>query len=612
MSHIYWELKEIPIPKDQGAKINNNDGRVYIFLDKNKPVKESKRVVIGRATSETTMHPNDNFKYFFPSLWEEHYGKRTQEHSLAAGLYAFTLASSHNNNLYPILHKVYGPLYANALMDYSMFSIRENSDSSINYEDSMHDKVIFSKDRYSDTWLSDFFKTKMSASQNEEFKREWLQNCKDRGITKAWISIDGSNNNCSAEKCTLAEKGAAKSKLNINIVSYIVAISSVDGTPITFDVNPGGMVDSKAIMKIISRLVSYGIETEGVILDRGFCSHNVIDTLNKEHINYVVMLHSDDYGHKEMLNKYGDSIRWKVPYAISDKGLFGVSEKMKLFASHPEEAYISLFFDASNGTDRSITLIRKILNAKTQLLAAKAKGECLTVPSGVEKYISIQDGRININYNLWQREIDTKGFCSIATSFECEPDKVDYIYHLRDISEKQFMIYKSQLGFDVTRVHFTSGVENKLVTCFIASIIRSALMKDCLSLSLCTSKIIRELDRIQFFLHPSGKYIAIHNEKTRIKDLLQLENIDIEDLDYIASEVSDRYSNPIVSQYKEKPTKEKKERKKPGRPKSKKPMDEIKPKRKRGRPRKEKIEEVKEKRKPGRPKGSKNKPKTKK
>jgi hypothetical protein len=29
MSHIYWELNEIPIP--EGAYINHNDGRVFLI-----------------------------------------------------------------------------------------------------------------------------------------------------------------------------------------------------------------------------------------------------------------------------------------------------------------------------------------------------------------------------------------------------------------------------------------------------------------------------------------------------------------------------------------------------------------------------------------------------
>lgn len=59
MSHIYWELKEIPIPEE--AYINTSDGRVFLINADGSGKK--KRKVIGHATSMETMHPNDLFKW---------------------------------------------------------------------------------------------------------------------------------------------------------------------------------------------------------------------------------------------------------------------------------------------------------------------------------------------------------------------------------------------------------------------------------------------------------------------------------------------------------------------------------------------------------------------
>ena len=59
MSHIYWELHEIPQPSD--SYINHSDGRVFLMTEDG--LGKKKRKVIGRATSETMMHPNDLFRY---------------------------------------------------------------------------------------------------------------------------------------------------------------------------------------------------------------------------------------------------------------------------------------------------------------------------------------------------------------------------------------------------------------------------------------------------------------------------------------------------------------------------------------------------------------------
>ena len=57
MSHIYWELKEIPIPGE--AYINTSDGRVFLMNADGSGKK--KRRVIGHAATMETLHPNDLF-----------------------------------------------------------------------------------------------------------------------------------------------------------------------------------------------------------------------------------------------------------------------------------------------------------------------------------------------------------------------------------------------------------------------------------------------------------------------------------------------------------------------------------------------------------------------
>ena len=58
-------------------------------------------------------------------------------------------------------------------------------------------------------------------------------------------------------------------------------------------VNNGGMVNSKAFQKLAAFLKSSGIEIEGVILDRCFCTNAVFQKLESCGYLYVVILKSD-------------------------------------------------------------------------------------------------------------------------------------------------------------------------------------------------------------------------------------------------------------------------------------------------------------------------------
>lgn len=624
MSHIYWELHEIPRPSD--SYINHSDGRVFLMAEDG--LGKKKRKVIGRATSEAMMHPNDLFRYLYPALWSEYYGDRDlPEHELHAGMYALSLGIGYSTNLYPILQGVYGPLYSNAIMDYAIYSIMDRTDTTQLFPDRMAREVLFSKETYSDSWYSDLFSTYMSEDHNHRFRTEWLRECASRGITKAWISIDGSNNDCEARNSDLCEKGNAKSHTNSDIVSFIWALDTKTGTPITYFVNNGGMVDSKAFQKMASFLGSSGIEIEGVILDRGFCSHDVIRMLEECNYPYVVMLKSDTYGHTQMMEKHASEIKWNVKHVVGDDGRFGIVEKGQIFGNHPQTAWINLYYDGANGTDRSIALIRKIRSAVRDAQESILNRQKPTIHRELKPYLSIRKkGRsweVVYDYEAWQNALDGKGFCSIASSLDLGPEKVDRLYHLRDVSEKQYMIMKSQLGYDTTRVHTTEGIESKFAVCFIASILRSEICRSCRKLGYDSNRMIREIDRVALVLMTDGLYASVNNLSTRQKDLLAEYGMLPEHFKAFADDINRRRINPINSQVHQLPGQVESAKKKRGRPPKKKLDEELVPAPKRGpgRPKgsrnkktlereaKQQDTEQLPKRKPGRPKGSKNNPK---
>ena len=619
MAHIYWELHEIPRPEN--SHVNHHDGRVFLMTDDGNG--NSKRRVIGHATSETMMHPNDLYRFLYPAEWERYYHEKSfPSHELRIGMYMLSLGIGHQTGLYPILHDIYGPLYANAIMDYAMYSIMDRSDTTQLLADRMSGEVLFSKEAYSDSWYSEMFKRHMPEDANHQFRLLWLKECQRRGITNVWLSIDGSNNDCAISDSDYTEKGKAKSRRNTNIVSYIWAVDAATGMPVTYQVNNGGMVDGKALQKIITILKGAGITVDGVILDRGFCTHDAITAVEECGFAYVLMLKSDTYGHTRMLEQYSEEIRWKVTNVVSGNGVFGIKSEGKVFGNHPESAYLYLYYDGVNGTERSIKLIQKVLRAAEEMKRSIASGEKPTAPKGLGAYLEPKkEGSgysVRYKFEAWQKAVDEKGFYTIASSEDLDPAKVHDIYRLRDASEKQYMVMKSQLGFDVTRVHFDESLLSKFAVCFAASIIRYEIMNACRTLELDTNRMIKEIDRIALVLMPDGTYSAINNLSIRQGQLLNFFKVPTDKLDAFATDINRRLMNPINSQIRMMPdVSEAFAKKRRGRPPKKKDVSDVSvPKRKPGRPKGSKNKKTLEreanavvvpKRKPGRPKGSKNK-----
>ena len=618
MAHIYWELHEIPRPEN--SYINHSDGRVFLMSDDG--TGRSGRKVIGRATSETMMHPNELYKFLYPAEWERQYHEKSfPAHELRMGTYMLSLGIGHQTGLYPILHEIYGPLYANAIMDYAMYSIMDRSDTTQLFTERMSREVLFSKEAYSDSWYSDMFKRHMSEDANHQLRLLWLKECQRQGITNVWLSIDGSNSDCAISDSDITGKGKAKSRRNADIVSYIWAVDASTGMPVTYQVNNGGMVDSKALQKIITILKGAGITVDGVILDRGFCTHDVLTAVRDSGYAYILMLKSDTYGHTQMLGQYSEEIRWKVSNVVSGNGIFGMKSEGKVFGNHPEQAYLYLYYDGVNGTDRCVKLIQKVLSGAAQMKKAIASGEKPSVPKGLGSYLELKKDvsgyTVHYKYDAWQRAIDEKGFYSIASSEDLDPEEVHNIYHLRDASEKQYMIMKSQLGFDVARVHSDESLLGKFAVCFVSAILRHQIMHACRTLELDTNRMIREIGRISLVLMPDGTYSEINNLSLRQGQLLSFFKVPTNKLDAFATDINRRFMNPINSQIHLLPdaseTPAKKRRGRP--PKHKDDPETVKPKRKPGRPKGSKNKKTLEreanavdipKRKPGRPKGSKN------
>ncbi len=628
MSKIYRNVL-VPIPEE--AYISKSDARVYLVREKvyvqDKHYNNDKREVIGKAVSGKEMYPNSAFRWLFPEIFNEY---STEEQvpliTKIIGPYAAFLAIGSRSGLYELLVKDFGPQYANAIMDYSIYSILQQSDVSKDFQTVMDRYLLFSDTAYNDAWLSGFFKNRLQDSQAWAFRNDWIQRCRDNGVEDAWICIDGSNNDCNADGNYLAEKGKAKSHGTGGIVSYMWAVNASNGTPITYSVYRGSQIDSKAFRETIANLKANGMAVKGVILDRGFCDVNSLRLLSEEGIPYVVMLKGNISSHKELVAKYGKELRLNnVRYLLQRTGMYGVSGKLRLFSAEPDEAYVSLYYDSRNGVERVNHLTDKVKAAVNGALTAVTEGKEVTISADCRKYINVnRKGRgtkVGINEEALQEAVDSKGFSCIASSQEMTADEKDAIYQLRQASEKQYAILKSQLGYGVLRVHSTEGWMSKFAVGFIAGILRNEFENVCKNLGMDTNMILKELSHLHISLLPDKDYRMIHAENSRQLAVLKELGIWVTDLEDIALQENKRMNEAIHSPIHSLPDHGAvAARKGPGRPKGSKNKKQKekskKAKREPGRPKGSKNKKALEKeaavkRGPGRPKGSKNKAKTK-
>ena len=159
---------------------------------------------------------------------------------------------------------------------------------------------------------------------------------------------------------------------------------------------------------------------------------------------------------------------------------------------------------------------------RAEIAAGKPK---VNVPVAMKKFIEIAEingkKEVLFRYEAWQQEADRKGFYAIASSDELSGAEIHSLYGLRDASEKQFSMLKSQLGSHVTRVQSRQSIESKLAVAFIASVIRTEILIACRKLELDVNQMIRHCDRCQLMLLPDGVYAFVDNLSARLKRFLE-------------------------------------------------------------------------------------------
>ena len=611
------------------AHSNKSDLRVWIedgeVVDKSGRIRP-KVLTIGKAFSEKQMYPNENFIRKFPRIYAEAAHTNIPIFQKRVGLYAVVLSIGESHHIYQYLIDAYGIQYANVIVDFGMYMILSRKNTAELYPSTMKDHVLFSGKTYSDEWLSEFFEKKMTNDATQLFKKSWIQECHNMGIIDVWVCADGSNNDCDSVDVEDAEQGHNKSGTNKNIYGYFFVVNAADGMPITFERYRGGRVDCSEINEIIDIIKGYGFRIKGFILDRGFATIKVIEAILRAGYAYIIMMKNNCYAQKDLFARYANEIRMTFEHCVNDEGtVFGVVEHVQLFSSHPYKAYVGLYYDSKNGCERASYLIKKIRECQTQAIQDIENGKEPSIPNDLKKYFVVEkdsENKLTLSVCLEEihKAVDQKGYSAIATSENISAEELYSNYHLRDVSEEEYSIFKSQLGEDVTRVHHTNGSKSKLAVGFITSIYRFFIMNVSIAFRLNTNRIVRELDMLTILQISGDNYTYSHTALDKQIQILSAFDVSEKDLEAIAQKETVQERAPERNPVQAMPSRETEEGKgRRGRKKGSKNKKTIERERREARARAKaaeagaenvsgEVEDITtERRGRGRPKGSKNK-----
>ena len=515
----------VPVPREHGITVDRNGNRVLFVksaaYNAEKGYAEPKRCVIGHLTGKNRneMYPTDKYALLFPKEWEQISGEKPSHAVKRLGMYTLVQAVNLKNGIIDVINNSFGDSATDKILDYAMYSILFHSDSTVQFESRMEKQVLFSGKPYSDTAYSSFFAEGMSDEDILKFKKMWALQCMKDGVKDVWLCIDGPNDDCHSKGVDIAEKGKAKSGKNTNIVSFTYAVTS-EGLPVTYEVYRGGLVDAKAMQRVIQFLETYGITIKGVILDRGYCTANAVQYLIEHQLAYVIMVKSSPEGYTKMVEQYGKSIKLNAERLVLKTHLFAVQQKIQLFENFKHEDYLTLFYDYRNGTERIEKYLDKLYREMDDAEKKLAEGEEPEIKAEYKAVLSVKENELIVDRNEIQKAIDEKGLYGIISSEDMKPEDIHSHYGFRNASETQFMFTKTELGYGKVRVTNTQSVRSKFTVGFIAGIIRYEIEQAAKKERQTATSIINDMNLLEM-VNLNGTYAYVHEEKEIVLKVLK-------------------------------------------------------------------------------------------
>jgi len=217
------------------------------------------------------------------------------------------------------------------------------------------------------------------------------------------------------------EYGHAKEDRSLPIFNYSIAYDTANREPLFYEEYAGSIVDVSQLQYMLGKAMGYGYKRVGFILDRGYFSRENIEFMDQCGYDFAIMVKGMAPLVNEIVLENKGRFENDRDCNIRRYGVFGTTEKRRLYATDAKERYFHIYYN------------------------------------------------------------DLCGYFCIITSQKMTAREAIDLYKSRDASEKLFKGDKSYLGNRSMRVYTDESVSAKIFIEFVALIVRSRfyrLLKD--------------------------------------------------------------------------------------------------------------------------------------
>lgn len=371
--------------------------------------------------------------------------------------------------------------------------------------------------------IQQFFHRQQKRFKQEEF---WVF---DTTSVSTYSAIDYAKFGYNKEQDTLKQ-------INLGLV-----VSESSRIPVMYRMIPGNIVDSKTINVLLRLLDDFPQKRRKLVLDRGFYSQRNILQLCQEQVEFII-------GGKKGISYLDKVIEELLPDV---KKPCNYHHELKMYMSSKRISD----FKASSTSHYPVTVHvyhSKKLQSKEEERYMDELHEVLTLLNqegyhaddivktkrGYLKHLIYdeQTQQYHINYETLEEHMSGFGTFVLISNTTRDAASCLRLYRDKDVVEKKFEAYKSELGMRRLRTHTQSATEGKLFVQYISLLLESYLREGMRKSGLADDYTMDDL-----LTEVKGIYTYVNNQKEyTIAEVTQVQETIFEKLNIIHPHLSIR------------------------------------------------------------------------
>ena len=300
----------------------------------------------------------------------------------------------------------------------------------------------------------------------------------------------------------------------LNLGCYL---SQESGLPVFYVTYPGSIVDKSHLPYMMAYNAELGIEGDGFVMDKGFCTTDNVRYMKGNGLDFVIGV---EIGHKATRGAV-DAVREGM-VSMRNRTMQGIYAKSVRGTFYGAYTTMHVYHDTGLAERQRRDLFRTVESWEERLVQLKQ----LTIREAkrYRAYFTVdlaKDG--SFTYRRDYDKIDAaalnNGYFCILTNTRMDSSELLSVYRRKDMLEKGFDDLKNHIDMKRMRTHTTATTDGKLFLAFIALIAVSELQirlkKIMREKSWSKDAVIAELEKIKVVFASDGRRLMNPITKTQ-------------------------------------------------------------------------------------------------